>query len=256
MHKSKRPMLRWTAISLGLLAALVASLWFSLELRPAIYARTDSLPLERRQAKAKQFWAQSTQLRNDIANEPRWEAVFSDEEVNAWLSEDLVSYFAGQIPPGVSEPRVAFESGRVVMAFRYVNGPLHTYISVRAGVRVVEDNVVAVTIEDIRAGVLPVAANQIIDRITEHALAHGLNIKWQTEDEKRVAYLRYSTYKGRKDVVLEDIVLAPGQVRLRGRSDRSHGVVRAKLPKGRMLQSTFPVKRTDQQRPPSVGPMG
>ena len=68
------------------------------------------LPATSATVKAKRFVAQSLQLRNDICNEPTWEAVFTDQEVNAWLAEDLVTHFADQLPPEVHEPRVVFET--------------------------------------------------------------------------------------------------------------------------------------------------
>ena len=36
-------------------------------------------------------------------------AVFSDQEVNAWLAEDLVTHFADQLPPEVDESARLFE---------------------------------------------------------------------------------------------------------------------------------------------------
>ena len=50
---------------------------------------------------------------------------------------------------------------------------------------------------------------------------------------------------GRKDVVLEEIQIIEGQIRLAGRSDRSRGKIAApRLPGRKVLQSTFP-RRND-----------
>src|SRR5206468_2359420 len=80
----------------------------------------------------KRFVAQSLQLRNDICNEPTWMAVFTDQEVNAWLAEDLVTEFADQLPPEVHEPRVMFELDRVTLAFELDQGPVRSVIWVVA----------------------------------------------------------------------------------------------------------------------------
>ena len=80
------------------------------------------LSREQRAGRAKKFVAQSLQLRNDICNEPNWEAVFTDQEVNAWLAEDLVTYFADRLPPEVNEPRVLFEPDRIILAFQLRQG--------------------------------------------------------------------------------------------------------------------------------------
>src|SRR6516225_1312718 len=82
MRKIKR---RWIVLGSGLLAAVgvPAVLWLSLTHRPKFYQAMAEIPRERRQSGARRFVAQSLQLRNDIVNEPRWEAAFTDEEVNA-----------------------------------------------------------------------------------------------------------------------------------------------------------------------------
>ena len=85
-------------------------------------ATSFELPRDQREVKAKQFVAQSLQLRNDICNEPTWEAVFSDQEVNAWLAEDLVTHFADQIPPRSTSPACSSRLDRVILAFQLDRG--------------------------------------------------------------------------------------------------------------------------------------
>src|SRR6187549_2857605 len=85
---------------LAAITAVLGGVWISLTHRPAFYRLMVQVPPAQRAEKAKRFVAQSLQLRNDICNEPTWEAVFSDQDVNAWLAEDLVTHFADQLPPG------------------------------------------------------------------------------------------------------------------------------------------------------------
>jgi hypothetical protein len=246
---------RLLLIGLCLLALCGWGLWSSVSFRPSFHARLDSVPRAERQAYARRFLQQSTQLRNDIANEPRWEAKFSDQEVNSWLSEDLVAHFADQIPPGVADPRIAFEKGSVIFAFRFDYGAMKTYISVHTHARVVEDNVLAVRIDAIRAGVLPISAEQVLEKIADHARARGLDVRWERENNRPLALIRYTPHPGRADVVLEKLAVGDGVIRLAGRSDRSRGVVRTPtLPRRRVLQSTFPLKRNNQTSGASTAP--
>src|SRR5262249_21304321 len=126
---------------LGALVSIPAGVWFSLTYQPSFYRDIFSLPRDQREVKAKHFVAQSLQLRNDICNEPTWEAVFSDQEVNAWLAEDLVTHFTDQLPPEVREPRVVFEVDRVTLAFQLDQGAISPVITVVARPRVPESNV-------------------------------------------------------------------------------------------------------------------
>ncbi len=118
MRKTSRRLL-WSGITLGILTALPAGTWFCLTYQPSYYRDIVLQTRKQREGKARKFVAQSLQLRNDICNEPTWEAVFTDQEVNAWLAEDLVTHFADQLPPEVNEPRVLFELDHIILAFQF-----------------------------------------------------------------------------------------------------------------------------------------
>jgi hypothetical protein len=242
------------------IAGLVASLflilpglvWLSLTHKPNFYRDLTNLPREQLQGKAKHFVASSLQLRNDITNEPDWQAVFTDQEVNAWLAEDLVTHFADQIPPEVHEPRVAFSGDRVTLAFQLDKGPIRTVIWVVIQASVPEDNVLALTIEKIRAGVIPISADRFIEPISFQAKEHGLDLQWSRENDMPVARIRFNPSHDRTDIVLEQLNIRKGQIRLSGRSDRLQGTaVKPQLPTRRILQLNFP-QRNSQRRTSSI----
>jgi hypothetical protein len=252
---------RKTRIVLLLLAlicvpgAIGGLFWYSITYQPVFYREMVAVPREQTQQQAKRFLAQSLQLSNDIHNEPRWEAVFSDSEVNAWLAEDLVTQFADQLPAEVHDPRVAFEPDRVTLAFLLDQGRIHSVITVVARVEVAadEENVIELTIEKIRAGAVPVPAQQILDRITEKAVAHGLDIRWKLKAEVPTALVRYSPDLNRSDVVLEALHIRRGQIRLAGRSNGVNGaLVPPVLPRHQVLQSAFPKRKNQPKASPSA----
>src|SRR4051794_2126564 len=159
MRKTSKRML---IVGLILLVATVPGLvWISLTHQPGFYRAVVRLPREQRAVKAKRFMAQSLQLRNDICNEPSWEAIFTDQEVNAWLAEDLVTHFADQLPPEVHEPRVVFEVDRVPRAFQVDQGPFSSITWVVPRPHAPEGTVLELTLEKIRAGALPVPADRV-----------------------------------------------------------------------------------------------
>src|SRR5208283_4687849 len=131
-----------TGTFLGVCVSIPSAVWFSSTYQPSYYRAMVSLPHKQREIKAKHFVAQSLQLRNDICNEPSWEAVFTDQEVNAWLAEDLVTHFAEQLPPEVYEPRVLFELNRITLAFLLKQGGVQSVITVVARPRVPGGNTV------------------------------------------------------------------------------------------------------------------
>ena len=249
--KSTRRM--WIGLVLAILVAVPAIGWVSLTYQPSYYRAVVRLSREQRQGQARKFVAQGLQLRNDIVNEPTWEAVFSDQEVNAWLAEDLVSHFADHLPPEVREPRVIFEMDRIILAFELRHSGIDSVITVVARPRVPAGNTVELTLEKIRAGILPVPADGVLDRIVEYARYLGVDVEWMRRDGYPVVLIRYSPNIHRDDIQLEQVQIRTGQLRLAGRSDRTRGAfLRPRLPSRRVLQSTFP--RRKLQYPPATEP--
>ena len=256
MRKPKRLAI-FAAATLAVLAAIPLCTWLGLTHQPDFYRQKVRIPDAVRRQDARKFVAQGMRLRNDIMNEPRWEAAFSDQEVNSWLAEDLVTHFADQIPEGVHEPRVVFEPDRATFAFQLDQGPMRSVVWVVVSARMAEQNVLALTIEKIRAGVVPIPAEKLLEPIAERARARGLDIHWEQDGDLPVALIKYDPNAKRQDIVLEKLEILDGRIRLSGRSDRSAGRAAALiLPSGKSLQSRFP-KRSDQtSRSPRVSRSG
>jgi hypothetical protein len=253
MHKPGKRLL-WLGIGIALVFSIPAGAWFCLTYQPAYYRTMVRLSRVHRAGRAKKFVAQSLQLRNDICNEPSWEAVFSDEEVNAWLAEDLVTHFADQLPPEVEEPRVLFELNRITLAFQLRQGGVQSVITVVARPRVPGGNTIELTLEKIRAGILPVPADAFLNRIIEHARYHGIDVEWVRKDGYPVVLMRYTPNIEREDVQLEEVQIRDGQIRLAGRSDRAKGAFnRPTLPSRQVLQSKFPIRKIHDDAPPDSG---
>ena len=230
-----------TLLVLGVLVPL--AIWRSLTYEPPFYRELTSMDRAIRRVEADHFVSQTFQLRNDIANEGHWEASFTDEEVNAWLAEHLVSHFRDDIPEGVSEPVVVFDLDRVTLAFKLDQGPFTSLVWVVAELRVAGDNTIALSLEKIRAGAFPVPAEEIAARITRQARLNGLQIDWRQERGESVAYIRYSPTPGRVDVVLERLSILDGRIFIGGRSDRAAGRFSGlELPDRRVLQMNFPAR--------------
>jgi hypothetical protein len=254
MRKSSRRLL-WMLLALAAVVSIPAGVWLSLTYEPSFYRAMVLQSREEREGKARKFVAQSLQLRNDICNEPNWEAVFTDQEVNAWLAEDLVTHFADQLPPEVNEPRVLFELDRVILAFQLRQGAVESVITVVARPRVPEGNTIELTLEKIRAGILPVPADQVLDRIIEYARCHGIDVERTRRDGYPVVVMRYTPNIQREDVRLEELQIRAGQIRLAGRSDRTKGAfIRPTLPSRKVLQSKFPRRKIQDDAPSDDSP--
>lgn len=237
-------------VVVALIVIVPVGIWFSLKHEPTFYRELVEQPIPRVEEEAKRFEQDSLQFRNDIVNEPTWEGIFSDQEVNAWLVDGLMKHFADELPKEIHDPRVLFENDRILFAFKLDQGSVKTVISVVAQVAVPEDNVVSISLEKVRAGALPVSPQRIIDPLSKQAKAHGLELTWSEDHGVPVARVAYHAQKDRKDVVLERIHVIKGQIKLSGRSTREAGPVAGpRLPDTKVLQRELP-KRNTQDAPP------
>ena len=71
--------------------------------------------------------------------------------------------------------------------------------------RVPGGNTVELTLEKIRAGILPVPADNVLDRIIEYARYHGVDAEWTRRDGYPVVLMRYTPNLEREDVQLEEL---------------------------------------------------
>jgi hypothetical protein len=261
--------LRWCLVGgtavLGLAGSLAVLGWALLRHRPDFYLRVAAgEPAAEQRREARAFLNSSLQLRNDVTNEPAWEAEFSDREVNAWLARDLVEQFADLIPPGVAEPRVVFEPGRLTLACDWHREPLDAVVWAVLQVHVPEPNTLVLTVEKLRAGALPIPAEQVLPNLMAHARRYGLDASWERTPLGDEVRIRYGTDAGGEPakpaaVRLEEIQLGLGTLRLSGRTDSkssprgSRATVR--LPSRDQLESAFHrkpgsgTKRTIQSEP-------
>ena len=191
---------------------------------------------------------QSLQLRNDICNEPTWEAVFTDQEVNAWLAEDLVTHFADQLPPEVHEPRVAVRArSRSSWPFSSARGrPLgHHRRRAAAGPR--GEHRRADPREDPgRHLARPGRQRARPDRRVRHGIMASTS-SGSRRDGYPVVLIRYTPEPPSRRRPARGAADPTGQLRLAGRSDRTRGAfLRPTLPSRRVLQSKFPRRKIQE----------
>lgn len=238
---------KWLLAASAVLALAPVLVWTFLLHQPDFYRQLIVIPPEKRDKQARRFLNQSLQLRNDIINEKAWEAVFSAEEINSWLAEDLLKHFADLVPNGLRDPRVAFEPDRLMLAFEMDQGPLRSVVWAVLLVEVTRPNVVSLTIEKLRAGALPVPPEQVLGDLVAHARRFGLDVDWSRENGKHVIELSYEPQSKRKDIRLDQVQIFNGSIRLHGHSEpRAGEQTTLRLPDQELLQSRFPRRKVQQ----------
>ncbi len=162
----------------------------------------------------------ATALTNDIRRHGRWNALFTADQINGWLSVDLVQNHPELLDEGFSEPRIRIESGRVTLACRYHRGPLETVVSARFEIYLAEPNVMALRIDAARAGALPVSIKTIVDGVSQAAERMNLRVEWRQAGGDPVALITLpATHDARSVYRLDALQLRQGELYVTGRTE-------------------------------------
>lgn len=210
------------AASLLFLAALgLLILWQASQIVPDFYAEVLAIdPAEQRTASDTMI-QKATVLVSDVQKTGRWEALFSEQEVNAWLSVDLEENHQNSLPSGVDDPRVAIEPGGLQMACRARRGGIETILSVSLDIYLVEPGVLGIRIRRVRAGAVPLPLADVLELIRDVGDKQGLHIRWQQAEGDPVAIVRINpVVKGDKSVLIDNLELAEGEIYMSGSTEK------------------------------------
>jgi hypothetical protein len=190
---------------------------------PEFYQHALARQPREQKAAADQLERQVLELHNEARRPGRWEARFSQEQINGWLAADLPTKFPGALPDGVSDPRVAIDPNHMQLAVRYDQGDVSTVLSM-AGDAYLTDrpNEVAVHIDHVRAGAVPVPLAQFLDQIAERFIDAGLPLRWTEQEGDPVALvtlpLDREEFKG-KQLQVERLEICDGEIVVSGRTE-------------------------------------
>lgn len=224
-----RQALRISVIAGVLIAGTVAlGLWWAASAAqqvPEFYTRaTRQLPRDPQAlaAASRQMEAEVEQFQKQVSRLGDWSAVFTSEQVNAWLTTELPGKFPRVLPKGVQEPRVAIEDGKIQVAARYASRRFDSVISFELRARLTDQpNVLALEVNELRAGAIPLPISRFRGKIAQAASRGDVTVEWSEEDGNPIALVTvpedHDGYVTRP-VVIEDLQILDGLVVLTGHS--------------------------------------
>ncbi len=165
------------------------------------------------------------ELHNDVRREGRWEAEFTDEELNAWFAADLPEKAPDTMPAGVGDPRIRITPERVQLACKYESEWLSSVITVDVDVYLTDKpNQLAVQTRGVRAGRVPLPYNQLLDRATGAARRSGIHLRWAGQKGDPVALVQVPAQHkqfAEREIHLETLELRDGAIYMAGRTERT-----------------------------------
>jgi uncharacterized protein YpmS len=210
------------AASLLLLAAIgLLIVWRASQVVPDFYTNVLSVDPAEQLGASDTMIQKASVLASDVQKSGRWEAIFTEQEVNGWLAVDLKENHKDSIPPGIADPRIVVEPGGLRMACRARRGSLDTVLSVVLDIYVAEPGVLGIRVRRVRAGAVPLPLADVLDQIRDMGDRQGFLIRWQQAEGDPVALVRINpVVKGDKVVVIDTLELAEGEIYLSGMTEK------------------------------------
>ena len=223
--------LRYAAIFLGIALVLAAcgvfALWQASQHEDEWYIQAVAAaePAQTKEA-GDEFERQALDLRNEARRTGQWQAVFTDEQVNAWLANDLIEKFPDRLPSSVSDPRVKFETDMAKLACRVTTSKGASVVVVGIDFYLTEQsNELAVRLRDARAGLVPMPKKRILDMVKKAARQSDVPVRWSQNEGDPVGLVnipeQFEQIEGR--LVLESVEVREGEIFLSGRTVRDDG---------------------------------
>lgn len=205
------------AVVVGLLAGgLGVAYYASQQVRP-FYEQALKIEPDALERGGRELESRATALYSDAQQVGRWQALFTTEQINGWLATQLAEFSGKELPPNIRDPRVAIAPGVLTLGFRTKSNGVDTVVSVDAHVSLTEDGAVAIRLDSVRAGALPLPVMQLADELANACRKLKLPIRWTRHAGKPVALVDLHEMES---LYIDDVRLDEGQLYVAGHTEK------------------------------------
>ena len=220
--KRRRAMLLSGVIA-SLSACVAGAIYGAARHVPHYYAEALGAPAEARRELGERMIENAAALASGLRKEGKWQALFTSDEINGFLSTDLEKHLPDLLPANVVDPRVRITPGRITVAGRCLGSAGDTVISIEAEAYVKEPNVLSIRFRRARAGALPLPMATVLEGFTKAAAEAQLQLSWLQAKGDPVAIVRLHPARDDHDTLyqLETLELGDGEMFVAGRTTQS-----------------------------------
>ena len=216
-----------STVLLGSLTFL-AVVYQSTQSEPDFYRRALKVEAEVYASAGEELEIEALELRNQIVTEDRWNATFTDEQMNGWLAIDLPDKFPGRLPKSVTDPRLRVENGKVTLACRYQGDAFQGIVQLECEPFLTDaDNEIGLKVCHLKTGWVPLPIDTWLNEVSQKSSRFGVPIRWTQEGGQPVALLVLPLDNVDKDrkIVLEQLICEKGRLQLSGRTEPTESVI-------------------------------
>lgn len=217
-------MRKWLLVAAAVLVVLLlvaaGAFWFAYRASqkvPEFYERAMAVDRAVQQAGSDQLLQRTTALVSDVKKPGRWQALFTEEQINGWLAVDLVRNHSNSLPSTISDPRVSIEPDRATFACRVQQGRWRSVLSLTIDVYLSAPDTVALRFRRARAGAMPLPLDTLLAQAAEAARRARWRVNWSQIDGDPVALIPLEPIdKPRARIEIDTLSLRQGEIYVAG----------------------------------------
>ena len=162
------------------------------------------------------------ELQNKLRHGGQWSAVFTQDQINGWLASDLPEKFPTALPPMVQEPRICLAKNQVHLAFQLQSERMKGVVTAAGEIFCTDiPNLVAIKIDFVKYGLLPIPIERWADQISEGFHKIGLHVTWTESEGAPVCLLKLPDQYGdipENRFTVESIAVSKQKMQLAGQT--------------------------------------
>lgn len=204
-----------------IVGAASAGLYSLLRHEPTFY-RTCVARVDPKQAeKAKEFASECFEFIAAVGTEKEWFFQLREENINSFFAQEANQDKPAKILPDfLQEPRLSMEHDRLRFAFRLGSGKFSTVVSADLKLWLAKDepNVMAIQINGLKAGAIPVSMISVFDKMLDHARQNGIDANWYRYKGSPVVVIRFQADQARPTMLFQALEVEKGTITIRGKN--------------------------------------
>ncbi|MBL8826894.1 MAG: hypothetical protein JNM18_07885 [Planctomycetaceae bacterium] len=192
---------------------------------PEFYRAETAVPAAEQKVANDEFLAQTTAVASVVEQPGAWSLRLTQEQINGFLAVDLPQNHGNVLPPFLKEPRVQLQAHEATIACRLQEGALSSVATLAIDVTLAEPNVIAVRFKRLRAGIIPMPLEKLLEQLRNLAEQNQVPIRWTREDGDTVALVTLPPLKPQQGVQqrVQQIEIREGEVFIAGSSSPMGG---------------------------------